>query len=167
MLEQPKEVGKLLGLGEPLFLADADIPAREIWRLRGLYGVASIRENGASEWPDEKVLKIARIQDRVLITCDRDFGRLVFESRVVCRGVVYLRRQPRNIADRVFWYVGLCQQRGTDMRQHFAALDRDCLRLRRLPTVAQPSRVATLTQRESRGISHSTRIPIPKRLWPT
>jgi predicted nuclease of predicted toxin-antitoxin system len=165
MLHQPERIGKILGLHQPLFVADADISMKEIEKLRSIYGVASISENGMSEWPDEKVLRFARLQNCVLITCDRDFGRLVFKSRKACRGVIYLRRQPGNVADRVVWYVEVCRRRGIDFQERFATLDRERLRVRPLPILAAPSRIATLDQRKPEQVSKATRITIPERLW--
>lgn len=40
---------------------------------------------------DTEVLEIARMEDRVLITDDRDFGELVFRFRQPHAGVIYLR----------------------------------------------------------------------------
>jgi predicted nuclease of predicted toxin-antitoxin system len=40
---------------------------------------------------DTNILEIARLEDRVIITNDRDFGGLVYGRRLEHRGIIYLR----------------------------------------------------------------------------
>lgn len=46
--------------------------------------------DGYAEVPDEVLLALAREQDRVLVTEDKDFGRLIFADRVAHGSVVRL-----------------------------------------------------------------------------
>ena len=41
--------------------------------------------------PDDAVLSFAMAEDRILLTEDRDFGRLAFAQGEAIRGVVYIR----------------------------------------------------------------------------
>lgn len=43
---------------------------------------------------DQSVLKRALSEDRILLTEDVDFGRLVFADRLACKGVVLVRIPP-------------------------------------------------------------------------
>jgi predicted nuclease of predicted toxin-antitoxin system len=44
--------------------------------------------------PDDQVLAIARSEQRILITNDRDFGELIFRRRLPHAGVILLRFDP-------------------------------------------------------------------------
>jgi predicted nuclease of predicted toxin-antitoxin system len=76
-------------------LTDENIPAALVRALRAAgYDVLSASEAFPSSG-DEWVLARAREEDRVLITFDSDFGRMIFaEGHAPPRGVVYLRSPP-------------------------------------------------------------------------
>lgn len=46
--------------------------------------------DGYADAPDEELLALAHEQDRVLVTEDKDFGRLIFADRLAHRSVVRL-----------------------------------------------------------------------------
>ncbi len=76
------------------FLADQDVYAATTVFVRGLgHDVVTAAELGMSQAADSDLLRIAREQDRVFITRDRDFGGLVF-VRSQGPGVIYLRILP-------------------------------------------------------------------------
>ena len=76
------------------FLADQDVYAATTKFLRGFgHDVVTAAELGLSQAEDTELLRVAREQDRLLLTRDRDFGGLVFiHGRGP--GVVYLRILP-------------------------------------------------------------------------
>jgi predicted nuclease of predicted toxin-antitoxin system len=45
---------------------------------------------------DMEVLKKAQIENRILITCDTDFGELVFKNKQVHNGIILLRMNNMN-----------------------------------------------------------------------
>ena len=50
--------------------------------------------------PDEVILKHAVADDRILVTCDRDFGELIFKHRAVAPlGVIYIRFEPDDVEE--------------------------------------------------------------------
>ena len=51
--------------------------------------------------PDEEVLKAAGDDDSLLLTCDTDFGNLVFHGHLKTRGVVLLRLEKMPISERI------------------------------------------------------------------
>ena len=76
------------------FLLDQDVftsTARYLNHLR--HDIVSVAQLGLSRADDEKLLKVAQQQERLFVTRDRDFGRLVFLKRL-CAGVLYLRMLP-------------------------------------------------------------------------
>lgn len=50
---------------------------------------------------DDGLLAVARNEDRVLITDDKDFGELVFHRRLVTRGVILIRLSARSASERI------------------------------------------------------------------
>ena len=49
---------------------------------------------------DETVLSCAVEQDRILVTCDRDFGELVFRHfRQPPPAIIYIRFEPQDVRD--------------------------------------------------------------------
>lgn len=57
------------------------------------HDVRTVAQLGLAEADDEELLSVAKEQDRLLVTRDRDFGNLVF-VRALGRGVIYLRILP-------------------------------------------------------------------------
>ena len=49
--------------------------------------------------PDSEVLVIARYEQRILITNDRDFGELIFQQNLPHSGVIYFRLGLASTAD--------------------------------------------------------------------
>ena len=76
------------------FLLDQDVYAATARYLTGLgHDVVRVSEINLSRATDEELLEVARVENRLLVTRDRDFGRIVFLDRQ--RGaVLYLRILP-------------------------------------------------------------------------
>ena len=80
-----------------LFL-DHDVYAITAQFLEDLgHDVVSAGKLGHGQTADSELLRIAHNDDRLLVTRDRDFGRLVFVSRIGS-GVIYLRVNPTNLS---------------------------------------------------------------------
>ena len=80
-----------------LFL-DHDVYAMTAQFLKDLgHDVVTAGESGHAQTDDRELLRIARNDDRLLVTRDRDFGRLVFVLRAGS-GVIYLRLNPTNLS---------------------------------------------------------------------
>lgn len=63
------------------FLADMGISMATVRVLREAgYEVAHLLEEGLCRLPDTEILKKARVEGRVLLTCDLDFGDLLAAS---------------------------------------------------------------------------------------
>lgn len=81
------------------FLTDENIPTLIVDMLQRA-GHDVVRDGDVRRAaPDTRVLKTAVDDDRVLITFDADFGRMIFaEGYRAPRGVIYLRSPPPSIA---------------------------------------------------------------------
>ncbi len=54
-----------------------------------------------AQYTDDELLALARRDERVLVTDDKDFGELVFHRKLVSRGIVLIRLNTLRIADRL------------------------------------------------------------------
>jgi len=76
------------------FLLDQDVYASTARFLNDLgHDAVPVAKIGLSRADDSDLLKIAREQDRIFISRDRDFGGLVFVKNLGA-GVIYLRMLP-------------------------------------------------------------------------
>jgi predicted nuclease of predicted toxin-antitoxin system len=78
-----------------MFLANENIPLKSIKILReNGYNIKAIIEELAGI-SDEEVLRIAKKENRIILTFDRDYGKLVFrEKKLVPGGIIYFRFTP-------------------------------------------------------------------------
>ena len=120
------------------FLADENVPLRAVRALRGqgldVISVAEVRR-GMS---DEEVMALARREDRIIITFDKDFGELIFKRGEEAPGVVLLRIRPKSpnyIAD-VLRYLLLISPVGRNLRGRFLVVRED--KFGKLFTVSRP-----------------------------
>src|SRR5262249_37446027 len=79
------------------FLLDQDVYAVTARFLRDLgHDVVVAADIGCAQAEDTELLSVARQQDRILVTRDRDFGGLVFVKELGA-GVIYLRILPTTL----------------------------------------------------------------------
>ena len=76
------------------FLANENFPRASIVKLRNEgFDVVSVSENFPSV-KDEAVILFASMENRIIITFDRDYGELIFKHNLKhSAGVIYLRIQ--------------------------------------------------------------------------
>ena len=83
------------------FLADAHISQEMVAMVRSLGHDCLDSSAIPARMPDVDVLKMAANEDRVVLTADKDFGELVFVHQIPCSGVVLVRLELADEADRV------------------------------------------------------------------
>ena len=115
------------------FLANENIPGPVVSRLRELgHDVVWAKEDlrGAD---DHVVLSRAQVDQRVTVTCDTDFGELAFRSRLpaTCGVVLFRIEWTDPVTDNAFVVSALTSH--DDWTGLFAVVERDRVRLRRLP----------------------------------
>ncbi len=113
-------------------LRHENAPADCIVRLRQSgYDVLWIREVAPGS-PDVSVINRAVAEDRLLITFDKDFGELVFQSGAkASRGIVLLRISQAS-ASTVAERVAAVLASRDDWVRHFSIVDDFAIRMRRL-----------------------------------
>lgn len=113
------------------FLADHDIRSQDVAHLReaGHVVVEASRVVNKNR-SDDIVLREARERDLILLTCDRDFGYLVFKKGLPPpRAIIFLRRQPERAAELVLYALQNCRLNG-----HFITVDKTRIRQRAMAT---------------------------------
>ena len=70
------------------------------WLYHENYDVFSIYEH-ARGMSDEHILKKAVIENRILITNDKDFGEMVFRERKPHKGIIFLRLEDERAANKI------------------------------------------------------------------
>ena len=116
------------------FLLDQDVYAATTCLLRDLgHDVVTASEIGCSEALDSQLLTTAKQQQRLLVTRDRDFGRLVFLRRL-SSGVIYLRISPSTVdAGHDELQRVLASYSREQLREAFVIIEPGRHRFRRLP----------------------------------
>lgn len=82
-------------------LCDANLGSRIAGALAeaGYDVVRSIHALGHSA-PDDDILALAVSDDRILLTCDSDFGELVFlQGKTAPPGILYVRFEPQTVEE--------------------------------------------------------------------
>lgn len=111
-------------------LADENIPLASVRGLRDLgHDVLSIAEQSPGI-SDEEVLRLSRTEGRVIVTFDRDFGKLVFGRRLPAPvGILYLRFVPRSPLE-VTDYVSRLLDQNIQLERRITSADRGGIRQR-------------------------------------
>lgn len=83
------------------FLADENVAPRVVEALRKEgFNVESIFERKLTGSSDEKILKLAKKEKRIILTHDKDFGNLIRQPYLSHGGVILLRlknQSPQNV----------------------------------------------------------------------
>jgi predicted nuclease of predicted toxin-antitoxin system len=114
-------------------LANENFPAEAVHALRARdHDVLWVRTD-APGISDEQVLARATIENRVLVTFDKDFGELAFHAGLSApSGVILFRIRPASPAFVATRAVSILESR-TDWPGHFCVVEETRLRLTPLP----------------------------------
>ena len=115
------------------FLANENFPYDAVLALREQgHDVSWIRTDTPGS-RDEEVLSLARIEDRVLITFDKDFGELAYRSRLPAACGVILFRIPMPSSSFVARLAVTAIQSRNDWKGNFSVVETNRIRMRPLP----------------------------------
>ncbi|MGH2458158.1 MAG: DUF5615 family PIN-like protein [Chloroflexota bacterium] len=81
------------------------------------HDVTAIAHDYPAGLPDAEVLALARAEERILITNDRDFGELVFHQRLAHAGVIFFRLSDQALQTKILLL-------GQILTTHASQLDR-------------------------------------------
>jgi predicted nuclease of predicted toxin-antitoxin system len=120
-------------MGALRFLADESCDFSVVRALRESgYDVVAVVERAPGA-PDERVIELARSEERILLTEDRDFGRLVFAAAHASSGVVYIRFPAPRRSELPARILDLVQGEGERLARSFSVVGPTRIRIRNLP----------------------------------
>src|SRR6266481_6329426 len=96
-------------------------PAVALWLEQQGHDVFSVYSQ-ARGIDDDKVLEIAQVDGRILITNDRGFGEKVFRERRPHHGVVFLRLADERAANKIRVLDQLLTKHGDAIANHFVVV---------------------------------------------
>ncbi len=120
------------------FLADENFPLPSVRRLREAgHDVAAIATDEPG-LPDEQVLSLAFREERIILTFDRDYGRLLYEVGLPPpTGVVYFRFVPSSFEEPAEYLLGLLGRTDFSVSGRLTVAERDRVRQRPFPKLAE------------------------------
>jgi predicted nuclease of predicted toxin-antitoxin system len=115
------------------FLADESCDFAVVRKLReASFDVRAVSEIAAGA-PDEDVIRLASVDGRIVLTEDRDFGRLVFAAARSSSGVLFIRFPASRRAELGARVLHAVQAAGESLRHSFVVVGPDRIRIRQLP----------------------------------
>jgi predicted nuclease of predicted toxin-antitoxin system len=97
------------------------------------HDVLAIAHDYPESLADRTVLQIARTEERILITNDRDFGELIFRHNLPHSGVIYFRLRPESTADEKIAWLGRLFVTHADRLAQFIVVTPGRVRVRTSP----------------------------------
>jgi predicted nuclease of predicted toxin-antitoxin system len=116
------------------FLANENFPLKSAYRLReACYDVVAIIESAPGAKDRELLTRAAR-EHRIVLTFDRDYGKLIFRDKLaVPAGVVYFRFVPATPVEPAEYLSKLLSMRDLRLEGKFTVVERGRVRQRPLP----------------------------------
>ena len=117
------------------FLADEDFPLPSVRVLLATgYDVAAAILDSPPGDSDGQVLRRAANEGRILLTFDRDHGRLLYrQDAPIPEGVIYFRLDPSSPEEPARRLIGLLNMDGFQANGFFTVVRQDRVRQRSLP----------------------------------
>ena len=85
------------------FLADMGISQSSVnWLRQNGYNAIHLREEELHKISDTAIIEKAKRENRIILTCDLDFGDLMAASRGICPSVIVFRlenERPENVKE--------------------------------------------------------------------
>jgi predicted nuclease of predicted toxin-antitoxin system len=101
----------------------------EEWFIQAGFDVKSVR-NLDPGLEDTKILQLAALESRLVVTMDKDFGELVYRSGMVHAGVLLLRMEDADAASKLKVMQAIIENHSSEISGCFAVYQQDKLRIR-------------------------------------
>ena len=112
------------------FITDVNLGRSiEIWLKENGHDVLAIRDVNP-RLPDTEILNIAKKEERIVITLDKDFGELVYRSSQSHTGVILLRLENESKAEKVRVLAIILKNYSKDVPNRFCVYQNDRFRIR-------------------------------------
>ena len=111
------------------FLADVNVEKAVVGYLLGKkYDTKWIPEYNC-EMPDEDLLHLANIENRIIITNDKDFGELIYLQKKVSTGIILFRVREQRAEDKVNLIKYLLENFIEKIMNHFIVITEEKVRI--------------------------------------
>ena len=115
---------------KPKLLIDVGVGKKvEEWMKTLQYDTKTIRDIDP-RMPDIEILKIAAAEKRLLITMDKDFGELVYKSGWSYSGVLLLRLEDENTAEKIKVLETILNNYASKISNKFSVYKKNKLRIK-------------------------------------
>jgi len=94
------------------------------------YDVLSVREINPS-MSDSKIIGIASKNNRIIITMDKDFGELVYNSGLKHTGILLLRTENCSADKKIIILSEILRNYSSELEENFCVFSKDRLRIRK------------------------------------
>lgn len=112
------------------FLVDVGVgKSIEGWLESNKYDTKSVRDIN-SKASDKEILNLAKSEKRMVITMDKDFGELVYHSKLSHSGVLLLRLEDANANEKIQVIETILQEYSEKLEGHFCVFQDGKLRIR-------------------------------------
>lgn len=112
------------------FLVDIGVSKKvEEWFLENGYDMKSVRDINP-RMDDDKILNIAVSENRMVITMDKDFGELVYNSGLSHSGVLLLRLEDAKSDEKVRTIAAILTEHSDKLSNNFCVFYNGRLRIR-------------------------------------
>ncbi len=112
------------------FLADEGVDRQIVIGLRKVGFVVDYIAELSSGMDDESVLGLANTNKAILLTTDKDFGRLVFRQRRINKGVILLRLLGLPSKTKVEIVVSVIKEHEAGIENSFSVIMPEGIRIR-------------------------------------
>jgi predicted nuclease of predicted toxin-antitoxin system len=93
------------------------------------FNVKAVRDIN-SKMKDKEVLDLAVFENRMIITMDKDFGELVYKSKLTHNGILVLRIEDANIGEKIKIVSGIISNYLDEIKDCFCIFYKGKLRIR-------------------------------------
>jgi len=115
------------------FLVDVGVgKGIEVYLNENGYDTKAVRDLDPS-MEDEEIVRVAVLENRMIITMDKDFGELVYHSSTEHSGVLLLRLEDATGATKLQVVKHILNNYGDRIGNYFCVFQKDKLRIRKMP----------------------------------
>ena len=111
------------------FLADVNVEKAVVEYLLGKrYDTKWIPDYNC-EMPDEDLLHLANIENRIIITNDKDFGELIYLQKKISTGIILFRVKGQKAEEKVSLIKYLLENFGEKILNHYIVITEEKIRV--------------------------------------
>lgn len=114
------------------FLADENMEWAVVETIRAFGYDVLAAHHDLTGTTDEKLLEIAFLNDRILVTNDTDFGNLVFYRKQAAAGIILMRFLNENTSLKCKMIEHLLKHHANKLKNHFTVVSEQQIRIKPL-----------------------------------